>query len=456
MRKQISMIRLIQTQLVLGLLSGFALLQANAEELDEKQKANWHQFRGPLATGEALNARPPVTWDAETNIKWKVEVPGVGSSTPIVWEDKVFVITAVPTGEVDESLPAPEDQPQRPFNITFPNQYYSFDVICYDRASGEIKWQKSATKVVPPEGTHPDNDFASATPTTDGERLYVSFGTQGFYCFDLDGNEIWKRDLGPAETRLSFGEGTSLTVHEGKLIVLRDQEGQSAIHVLDAKSGETIWSQDRDEPTAWATPLVVEHNGVTQVITNASNFVRSYDLRNGELIWKCSGQVANVTPSPVHMEGAVYCMSGYRGYSLYSISLDAKGDVSGDESGNDVRWAHRRSTPYISSPLLYDGKLYFVQSLGSILSCVDAASGETLIAPTRIEGVERVYASPVAANGMIYLTGRDGTTVVLDANDDEFKPVATNVLDDPIDASLAIVGDQIFARGKEYLYCIEE
>jgi outer membrane protein assembly factor BamB len=239
-------------------------------------------------------------------------------------------------------------------------------------------------------------------------------------------------------------------VHDGRLIIVRDHEGPSSIHVLDAKTGEEIWRAERDEPSAWATPLVVVHDGQTQVITNATHRVRSYNLADGSLLWECGGQVSNVIPSPVAMDGHVLCMSGYRGNALYAISLDARGDVTDTDA---VLWSMHRATPYVPSPVLYEGRLYFNQTNAGVLSCVDAAIGKVIMERTRLPGIRGVYASPVAAAGRIYIVGRDGTTLVI-APGAELNVLATNRLDDRIDASPALVGDQIFLRGKTHLYCI--
>jgi outer membrane protein assembly factor BamB len=272
------------------------------------------------------------------------------------------------------------------------------------------------------------------------------------FCFDLSGRPLWRRDLGPVSTRRSFGEGGSPVVHAGRVIVNRDHEGQSSIIVLDARTGETVWQAERDEPSAWATPLVVESGGRARVITNATNRVRSYDLADGSLIWECGGQVGNVIPSPVTDGERVYCMSGYRGSALHALPLDAKGDITGSEA---VVWSKNRGTPYVPSPLLYDGLLYFNQSNDAILSCLDAKTGETVIERTRMPGVRNVYASPVGAAGRVYFFGRDGGALVI-RHGREFEVLAENRLDEGADASPAVVGDQILLRGPQHLYCIAE
>ena len=423
----------------------------SAAEFDEARTNNWHQWRGPNATGVAPQADPPTTWSEDENIRWKTAIDGRGSSTPIIWGDQVFVLTAIDTGEVDPSLPKPEDQPPRLFGITFPNTKYQFVVISLDRNTGKEQWRKVATVRVPHEGHHGDNNYASASPTTDGERLYAWFGSAGLYCYDLSGELLWKRDFGNVEMRRSFGEGCSPVVHDGRVVINRDNEGQSYIVVLDAKSGETIWEEKRDESSAWATPLVVEYEGTTQVITSASNRVRSYALEDGKLIWECGGQVGNVTPSPVTNGEAVYCMSGYRGNALYALPLDAEGDISRTDK---ILWTKDRGTPYVPSPLLYDGLLYFTQSNDAIVTCVNAKTGEEVIGRSRLPNLRRLYASPLGAAGRVYFVDRDGVTLVVERGD-ELNVLATNRLDEGIDASPAAVGGQLFLRGEKHLYCIE-
>ncbi len=426
--------------------------QLQAATFEELKSDNWHQWRGPEANGVSRTATPPIHWSEKKNIRWKVSVDGSGTSTPIIWTNKVFLLTAINTGKVDPSLPKPEDQPKRVFGITHPNTSYRFDVLCLDRDSGNELWRQTATERIPHEGHHGDASFASASPMTDGRRLYCWFGSAGLFCYDLNGKKLWERKLGKAHVGASLGEGCSPVVHDGKVVIVRDHSRQSTIEVLDAETGETQWKKDRDEGNAWATPRVLEHGGRTQVITNGSNLVRSYDLETGNIIWQCSGLTGNAIPAPVVENDVVYCMSGYQGYSLLAIPLSAKGDISGS---NTIIWSRRRGTPYVPSPVLYDGMLFFNQSNQAIWSCVDSKTGETILERTRLQDVSRIYASPVAAAGRIYITGRGGTTLVL-RRSKKLEAVATNKLDDLIDASPALAGKQLFLRGSKFLYCIEE
>ena len=418
----------------------------------EEAAENWHQWRGPDANGVSRSADPPIRWSESDNLKWKVAVEGSGSSTPIIWNNQVFLLTATNTGKVEPSLPKPEDQPRRVFGITHPNTSYRFVVLCLDRNTGEELWRRVSTEVIPHEGHHGDNNFASASPTTDGERLYCWFGSAGLFCYDLNGKKLWDRDLGKATVGASLGEGCSPVVHDGKLVIVRDHARQSSIEVLNAKTGETIWKKKRDEPNAWATPQVIDHSGATQVITAASNMVRSYDIENGEIIWQCSGLTGNVIPCPVVEGDVVYCMSGYQGYSLLALPLTERGDISNSKK---IQWSKDRGTPYVSSPLLYDGMLYYNQSNNAILSCLDSATGDTILERTRLTGISRIYASPVGAGGRVYIIGRDGTTLVLKRSK-KLEIMATNKLDDNVNSSPSIAGKQLFIRGAKFLYCVEE
>jgi outer membrane protein assembly factor BamB len=459
--------------------------------------SNWPQWRGPEMTGVAPAATPPTKWDPETNIKWKTEIPGRGSASPIVWNDRVFILTAVDTGKLPDDAvkqtaaqedPQPNDrtgrfsdQSERPEGERPPGErrfgrggpggpgggrgfggfgrrdagprnIYQFKVLCLDRNTGEIIWEKTAREAAPHEGMHDTNSYASGSPTTDGKFLYASFGSHGVYCYDLDGNLIWERDLGDMETRNGFGEGASPTIYGDTLLVPWDHEKDSHLFALDAKTGDIKWQIDRDEPTTWVTPLVIEAAGKTQVILNGTNRSRSYDINTGEVIWECGGQVTNPIATAVEHEGLVYCMTGHRGSAVVAIPLDATGDITDTDK---IAWKTNQGAPYVPSPILYGDKLYFTKGNNGVLSCLEAKTGEALIDQKRLAGVENVYASPVGADGKIYFTGRDGTTVVI-PNTGELEILATNTVGEPVDASPAIAGNQIFIRGNQHLFCIEE
>ncbi len=431
--------------LSLLLLPAVARPQAPPQRYD-----NWSAWRGPNCDGSVPRGDPPVKWDEKTNVKWKVEVPGRGSSTPIVWGDRVFLMSAFYTGR----KAAPADLPKGgrlEKKTRAPDTYHQFLVLCYDRNSGKELWRHTAAEAVPHEGHHPSHTYAGYSPVTDGQRLYVHFGSYGVHCYDLDGKRLWQRDLGRLQTRLGWGEGGSPALWGDTLVVGRDQEEGSYLIALYARTGATRWKADRDEKTQWATPLIVEYKGKVQVITNGTKRVRSYDLATGKLLWECGGQTANAIPSGVRFEDLAICMSGYRGSAALAIPLGSLGDVTDSKK---IAWRYDRGTPYVPSPLLYQGRLYFTQMNDALLTVLDARTGKALTDHQRLKGIKSFYASPVGAAGRVYFVGRDGAAVVLKAGD---KPevLAVNKLDDPIDASPAVVGKQLFLRGEGHLYCLE-
>ena len=431
---------------------------------------NWPQWRGPLSTGVAPAAHPPTAWSESTNIKWKVKIPGSGNATPIIWNNKIFIQTAIATGKKME-VPAgkkPEepaanandstgDKPRRRpggggMRSEKPYEAFQFVLLCLDRQTGKTLWQKIAKEEVPHEGHHPDHGFSSYSPVTDGKYVIAYFGSRGLHCYNLEGNLKWEKDLGKMQTKMSFGEGSSPALFGDTIVVNWDHESGSFIVALDKRTGKELWRQTRDEATSWASPIVVEYKGQAQVITDASNKIRSYDLATGKVIWECTGLTANVIPSPVADGETVYSMSGFKGNALLAIKLGRTGDLTGSDA---IAWSHGKSTPYVPSPLLYGDKLYFFAGNNAMLSCFDAKSGKALIDAERLEDLKNVYASPAGADGRVYLVGRNGAVLVI-KNSDKLELLATNKLDEQFDASPAIAGRDLLLRGHEYLYCIEE
>lgn len=410
---------------------------------------NWHHWRGPNANGTAPKADPPTTWDETTNIKWKAPLPGKGSATPIIWGDRVFVLTAVQTDKVaaPEDLPKPDPRFDR--KTTAPNRYYRFLVLCFDRATGKPLWERLAAERVPHEGHHKSHSYAAGSPTTNGRYLYVSFGSAGNYCYTFDGELQWTRDLGRINSRLGWGESVTPVIHGDALLLNWDQEADAALVCLDAASGKVRWKTPRDEKTSWNTPLVVEHKGTTQVILNGTNRVRSYDLKTGKELWRIGGMTINAIPSPVAKDGVAYVMSGYGPGPSLAVPLDSRGEISEDQ----LLWKYEKGTPYVPSPLLLDNRLYFTQGNNPLLTILDTQSGKPLLDRERLP-LTSFYGSPMAASGRIYLTDRDGTTMVIKQSD-KLEVLATNSLPDKIDASPAAVGRQLFLRGEQFLWCIE-
>jgi outer membrane protein assembly factor BamB len=460
-------------RVVLPLTSLIACLAAAAPS-----EQNWPAWRGPLHNGVSPAGDPPIEWSEAKNVKWKVKVPGRGTSTPIVWENQIFLHSAIPTGKkIEPPAAKPEtggptagalaqapdggaDRPQRRrggpgggMRSQKPVEVMRFEVISFDRKTGSILWQKTLREELPHEGHHGDHGFASYSPVTDGQHLISYFGSRGLHCLDLRGNIKWQKDLGKMQTKNSFGEGTSPALYRNTVVALWDHEGADFIAAFDNSSGKELWREPRDDDTTWSTPLVVQVNGKPQVVVSATKKIRSYDLATGKQIWECAGMTDNAIPSPVTADGVLYATSGFRGSALLAIKLSgASGDLTDSES---ILWKHNKSTPYVPSPLLYGDKLYFFAGNNAMLSCFEARSGKPLIDAERIDDLQGVYASPVGAKDRVYLVGRNGAAKVI-KNSGKLEVLASNRLDDRIDGSPAIVGKELFLRGHEHLYCIAE
>ena len=438
---------------------------ANAQDADANLV--WPGFRGPDGNGTSTTATPPTTWNDTENIAWKQKIPGRGSSSPVVIANRVF-ITAATAADGEAPKPPSQEEIIKKFDANSDGQLdrderrtaraairklmmqkQKFMVLCYDRASGDPVWEKVATEAMPHEPHHSDHGYASASPVTDGRYLYVNFGSYGLYCYDFEGNLKWKRtDLGKMTTRGTFGEGSSVAIHDNLLILPWDHEGQSRIEAINSDTGQTVWQTMRDEPTAWATPLVVEVDERKQVIQAGQNFSRGYDLESGEEIWKVSGLSQRPVAFPMVYGDIGFFASARGGAVLQAIPLNQKGDVS----ENGVAWTVNRQTPDVPSMVLSENRLFFTGGNKGILTCVNADTGDLFFDPQRLP-IGGVYSSPVAANGNVYVTGREGKTVVI-TDAVTFNLVSTNDIGEPVDATLALAGEEIFIRGKEHLFCV--
>ena len=396
------------------------------------QSGQWGHWRGD-GNGVSHDAQPPVTWSENENLKWKVAIPGSGSGSPVVWKNQVFVVSGVPIEGGERGK-------------------LEFTLFCFDRDNGELRWKRVAVVATPHESTHSTNNFAPASPCTDGDHVYAHFGSRGLYCYTMDGKEVWSRnDFGKMQARNQFGEGSSPTLSGKTLLVPWDHEGPSALYALDKLTGETIWKAERDEPTCWATPLVIDVAGKKQVVMNGQTCARSYDFETGEELWRCGGQTQRPVASAVAADGLVYVGSGFRGSFLAAFRPDGKGDIEGTDH---VVWSVDRNTPDIPSPLLSGSNLYFFKAKSGILSCFDSQTGNPHYTAVRVpELTGAIYASPIAANGHVYLTDRNGTTVVI-RDSSKFEVVSVNSVGETVDATPAPVDNELFIRGERHLFCI--
>ncbi|MCP4662885.1 MAG: PQQ-binding-like beta-propeller repeat protein [bacterium] len=441
----------------LVILAGASIIWAVAAAAESAPDGErfWPQWRGPEATGVSPDGDPPTRWSETENVRWKIEIPGTGYASPIVWGDRIFVLTAIAPdqGAPPQEQEAPPSGERRWPPTVAPDAMQQFAILAIARDDGRVLWQRTAVEAKPHEGIHSDASWASSSPVTDGVNVYAFFGSRGLFCYDFDGRLRWHKDLGDMTTRHAFGEGSSPALHGETIVVNWDHEGDSFIVALDKRNGAERWKVARDEVTSWSTPIVVDHAGGPQVIVAATDRTRGYDLGTGKAIWEAGGMTMNVIPTPIYAHGMVYVTSGFRGNALQAIRLAAaQGEVTGSEA---VVWSHERHTPYVPSPVVYGDKLYFLKTNSGILSCLNALTGEVHYTEKRLPGIDGVYASLVGAGGRIYVAGKNGTTAVV-RHAEQFEVLAENTFDDAFNASPAIVGGELYLRGRKHLYCIAQ
>lgn len=410
---------------------------------------NWPSWRGPTQDGLAASSgNPPLTWSESENIKWKTPIPGVGNSTPVVWDDKIFVTSAVRVGEAPEE---PKGRRPRGQEEPKPATPFKFNVLCLDRHTGEILWERTAKEVVPHEGHHVSSTYSPQSPLTDGKHVFVSFGSQGIHCYDLDGNLVWNHDTMPLVMSNSFGEGASAVLAGDALVATLDHEGSSKIVAYNKADGSILWEKPRDEVSSWSTPIAEKVDGKLQIITAGQMGIRGYDATTGEVLWETEGLLDAAIPMPVVGHGNMYLATGYQRPQLKAIKLGTNGALDGDA----LAWQIDKNTPYVASPLLWGDRIFVIRGLSGSLSAYNAKTGAILYERGKLEGIRQVYASPVGVADRIYIPGRKGTTVVV-KNSDTFEILATNLLDDGLDGSPVIIDDALYLRGMKNLYCISE
>jgi outer membrane protein assembly factor BamB len=331
---------------------------------------------------------------------------------------------------------------------------HQYSVLALKRKDGMVAWKNVVREEWPHEGGHETGSPASNSPVTDGALIFAFFGSRGLYGLSTNGTLVWQKDLGRMQTLHAHGEGSSPALYADTLLVNWDHESDSFLYALDKRTGAQKWRAARDEKTSWSTPLVVEYEGKLQVIVSASKRVRGYDLATGEQLWECAGLTDNVVSSPVYTQGLVIAGNSYYQQAMVAIRLaGAKGDISRTDR---VAWKLNRLTPYVSSPLLYGDTLYFLRHNQNVLSRLDPTTGQARGEPLRLEGIgDSIFSSPVGAASRIYVTARDGVTIVV-AHDRQNAILARNQLDDSFSASGAIVDHELYLRGERFLYCIEE
>jgi outer membrane protein assembly factor BamB len=465
------------------------------------QSADWPQFRGPDGTGVIDDPKLPAEWDAKKNVAWKAPIPGVAWSCPIVVGDRVFVTTAVtdkqqkPKGGGFGGGFGPTGGGKGGFGKSGPGGFpggmkkgpdavYAWRVLCLDRATGKVLWDRTASEGKPRSSIHGSNTYATETPVSDGQSVYAYFGNTGLYCYDLAGKQLWKKDLGAYGTMFGHGTGSSPVFHGGKLFVQCDNEEKSFLVALDAKTGDDVWKVSRPDKTAWCTPFVWKTRGRTDLVVGGSEKVRGYDPATGKVVWELSVPGGYCESSPVGDAERLYFgltpgpggggggggfgrppgggggqPGGMRfgGGGLYAIKAGATGDISlrGNATSNaGVAWSVKTGTS-APSPLVYQGYLYVLSQTGGMITCYDAKTGKVEYNRERIPQAKSFWASPWAANGKIFCLDEDGVTHVLKAGP-EFDVLDKNALPrETYWATPAAADGALFVRGVDTLYCIK-
>ncbi len=421
---------------------------------------NWPQFRGPGAN-PAVEDREglPITWSQTENVEWVVETPGLGWSSPVVWSNQVFLTTAVADGEFERpqaGLYAPRGRSEPPQVI------HDWRVYSFDLESGDVIWRRSVKSGVPEFPRHQKNTYATETPATDGERLYVRFGDLGVFAFTMDGEELWNYPTPHRPTMWDYGSASSPVLHDDLVIVLYDNEEESWIAALDKTNGEERWRTPRDEVSSWATPLVWTNEARTEIVTNGKNRIRSYDL-DGELLWEMDGRMSwAAIATPFAVDGLAYVNSGYfqdQRRPVFAIRPGAFGDITlpeGETESEFVAWHQPRAGNYNTSPLVYKGIYYSLLDRG-FFEAYDALTGEPVYSRKRVapRGGASFTASPWAYNDRVFALSEQGDTYVIRAGA-EYEVLHVNSLDEMAMASPAVVGDRLLIRTRSKLYSIRE
>ncbi len=414
-------------------------------------RSPWPSFRGPFASGIADGQNPPVEWNAETghNIQWSARVPGLGHSSPVVQGDLIFLTSAV-SDDPDPVFRYGTDGRQDRRSDRERNTWF---VYALHRDTGEVVWEREAARGPPAIQRHPKNSYASATPATDGESLVTLFADGTLAAYDLQGNRRWRVDLGPLDSGASYdasyqwGAASSPILWRNLAIVQADQQQGSFLAAFDLETGEEAWRVERDLISAFATPTVHAGPGRAELITNGAGVMHGYDPATGAELWRMSGSSFNTTPTPVVRDGLIYLTSGYRFRPIFAVRLGAVGDISlpeGATSSASVAWSSPRDGPYMASPLVYRGHLHVV-SAGGVLTVFDARTGERAYKRRIGERGGAYTASPVAADGRIYLTSEDGDIFVIRAGA-AYELLAVNPMGAVCLATPAISDGQLFVR----------
>ena len=413
----------------------------------------WPQFRGPGALGVADDPRLPDTWSTTENVVWTTAVPGTGWSSPVIWNDAIFMTSVVRTAEGEPPRPGLYLGGER----GTPRDLHRWMLYAVDWNTGDIRWERELHASVPEAPRHLKNSYASETPVTDGERVYAYFGQIGIFAFDIDGTPLWSQQWEPFRTRNGWGTAASPVLHNDRLYIVNDNDDQSFLLALDKRTGEPIWRIERNEGTNWSTPYVWKNSKRTEIVTTGSDKVRSY-AESGALLWELTGMSTITIPTPLATGDLLYISSGYVGDPLrpaYAIRPGATGDISlrpGEQNSTYIAWAQLQAASYNPSPIVY-GDYYYTLFDRGFLTAHDARSGREVYDKVRIEIGAAFTSSPWAYNGKIFALSEEGDTFVFRAGP-KYELLGKNSLDEMCLATPAIARSSLIIRTASRLYRI--
>lgn len=414
----------------------------------------WGQFRGPGSRGVLDDPALPDTWSASENVAWKQPIPGMGWSSPVVWGSRVFVTSVMST------IPAKVPKPGLYLGNEDPAaaNEHRWMVYALDFETGRVLWEREAHKGTPAQSRHLKNSYASETPITDGERIYVLFGNVGLFAYAMDGTPLWQQRWPARKTRNGWGPAASPVLHDGRLYVVHDTDEDAWIAAVDARTGKEVWRTPRSVETNWSTPFVWVHGGRVEIVTTATSGVRSYD-REGKELWSLKGMSSITIPTPFDADGLLYVASGYVGdpnRPVYVVKPGASGDISlkpGETANAFVQWSLPQAAPYNPSPLVYKG-IYFTLFDRGLATAHEATTGKLIYGPQRIDPASSAFtASPWAANGHIFVLNEEGDTYVIKAGS-TFEVVRKNSLGEMALATPALTRGSIILRTASHVYRI--
>jgi outer membrane protein assembly factor BamB len=422
---------------------------------------NWPSFRGPNASGVADGQPTPLKWDVASgeNVLWKTPVPGMAVSSPVVWGDRVFVSTAV-SGDPSAGIKTGLYGDVKPSNDV---SMHSWRLLALDKRTGKVLWDRVAHEGVPKTKRHPKSSQASATPVTDGRHVVVSFGSEGLYAYDFDGKLLWTRDLGTLnagwfyDPDYEWGIASSPIIWKNSVIVQCDIQKNSFVAAFDVATGSPLWRTAREEIPSWSTPTVYERDGRSELVTQATGFTRGYDPATGKELWRLSGNSEIAIPTPIVGPNLIIVTNGYTPIQpIYAIKPGASGDITlkkDQTSSESVAWSMPRGGPYIPTPVIYGDHLY-VLAITGVLTSYDVRTGQRIY-QQRVGMGGSFSASPVAADGKLYISSEDGDVYVVKAGP-QYELMASNSIGEVLMASPAISDGIVFFRGLRNVFAIKQ